>query len=112
MQTHSIPIFSVHHDGVLSEPEVLAAITVGAEVARLTREGTVKALQEKRTANTGAGSKTDLMSANIASKRARKQRSDATVEAIARVLLQDPAYLDLSHRTFADLLNRHGILTG
>jgi hypothetical protein len=40
------------------------------------------------------------------------QRSETTVDTLARVLSEDRAYRDLSHGAFADLLRRRTILTG
>lgn len=50
--------------------------------------------------------------ANEASVKSRRAKSDEVTEAIAAVLLSDPAYRDLSHRALADLLNRRDIRTG
>lgn len=112
LRTLSVPVFSVRDDRVLSRSEILEAIAVGAQVARMSSEGTVTALQQKRAVGVKLGSKADRTAANAASRQARAQRSDSIIDAIARVMLEDPAYRDLSHRAFADLLNRRGILTG
>ena len=90
----------------------LDAVSVGEQMAQASSEGTIKALEKKRASGVKLGSKSDRTAANAASKRARAQRSDSVVDAIARVILEDLAYRDLSHRAFADLLNRRNLLTG
>lgn len=110
--TVSVPIFSVKHGKILNRTELLDAISVGAEVAQATRKGTSGALSKKRAAGVKLGSKADRTAANAASKLARSQTSNAIIDAIARIILEDPAYRDLSHRAFADLLNRRNVLTG
>lgn len=112
LQVGTVPIFSVQDNMVLSRSELLASIAAGEKVARATREGTVKALDNMRSAGANLGSKADRTAANAASKRSRALRSYGIVDTIARILLEDPAYRDLSHRSFADLLNRRNVLTG
>lgn len=112
LQSMTVPVISVRDDRVLSRPELLDAVAAGQQFVQETGQGTVKALDQKRLAGVKLGSKADLTAANAASKRARARRSDNTVDAIAHVILEDCAYRDLSHRAFADLLNRRGILTG
>lgn len=111
-QTVTVPVFSVRDDKVLSRSEFLDAVSIGEQVAQASSEGTIKALEKKRASGVKLGSKSDRTAANAASKRARAQRSDSVVDAIAHVILEDPAYRDLSHRAFADLLNRRNLLTG
>lgn len=112
LDTISVPIFSVRDGRVLSRPEVLAAISAGQDVAQASRRGTVKALAAKKSEGAVLGSKADRSAANAASRKARVQRSEGVVSAIAHVLLEDAAYQDLSHRALADLLNRRRIATG
>lgn len=112
LDTISTPIFSVREGRVLSRQELLDAIGAGQAVAQATRDGTVKALAAKKSAGVILGSKADRSAANAASRKARVQRSDSVVSAIAHVLLEDAAYQDLSHRALADLLNRRRIATG
>lgn len=112
LDTISVPIFSVRECRVLSRQELLAAISAGQEVAQANRDGTVKALAAKKSEGAILGSKADRIAANAASRKARVQRSDSVVSAIAQVLLEDAAYRDLSHRALADLLNRRRIATG
>jgi len=112
LQTVSVPIFSVKHDKILGQSELLDAISVGADDARATRVGTSGALSKMRAAGVKLGSKADRTAANAASKLARSQTSNAIVDAIARIILEDPAYRDLSQRAFADVLNRRHVLTG
>lgn len=112
LQAVTVPVLSVQDDMVLSQSQLLDSIAAGEKVARATSEGTAKALEKKRSAGVKLGSKADRSAANAASKRSRALRSDGIVDAIARTLLEDPAYRDLSHRAFADLLNRRNVLTG
>jgi len=112
LQIVSVPISSVHHDGVLTRSQLLDAVRMGEEVAKASSTGTKAALEKKRAAGAKLGSKADRTAANRASKLARMQRSDAIVDTLARILMEDPAYRGLSHRAFADLLNRRNILTG
>ena len=112
LQTTTVPVFSVRDENVLSRSEFLDAVSAGEQVAQASSEGTVKALERKRASGVKLGSKADRTAANAASKRARAQRSDGIVDTIARVLLEDRSYRDLSHRAFADLLNRRNLLTG
>jgi transposase len=110
--TISVPIFSVRERRVLSRQELLDEIRAGQEVAQASRDGTVKALAAKKSAGSILASKADRSAANAASRKARVQRSDSVVSAIAHVLLEDLAYRDLSHRALADLLNRRRVATG
>ncbi|HRK67046.1 MAG TPA: recombinase family protein [Hyphomonas sp.] len=112
LQSVTVPILSIQDNKMLSRSEVLDAVAVGQRVGKATGLGTVKALDEIKMSGVKLGSKADRKAANAASKRARAQRSDSIVDAIARVMLEDQAYRDLSHRAFADLLNRRNILTG
>ena len=112
LDTISVPIFSVREGRVLSRQELLAAISAGQEVAKASRDGTVKALAAKKSAGAILGSKADRSAANAALRKARVQRSDSVVSAIAHILREDLAYRDLSHRALADLLNRRRIATG
>lgn len=112
LDTISVPIFSVRERRVLSRQELLEAISAGQEVAQASRDGTVKALAAKKSEGAVLGSKADRSAANAASRKARVQRSDSVVSAIAHVLLEDAAYQDLSHRALAGLLNRRRIATG
>lgn len=112
LQTVPVPIFSVRDDRVLSRSELLDAIQVGEDVAKSSSVGTKTALEKKRAAGAQLGSKADRTAANRASKLARAQRSESTVNTIARILVEDHAYRDLSHQAFADLLNRRNIFTG
>lgn len=112
LETTTVPVFSVRDKKVLSRSEFLDAVSVGQHVAQASSMGTVIALERKRASGVKLGSKVDRAAANAASKRARALRSDGIVDTIARTLLEDPAYRDLSHRAFADLLNRRNFLTG
>ena len=107
-----VSIFSVDEQKILSEAEFLAAVAAGAQVAKAISDGTVNALDQKRAAGVKLGSPADRRAATAASKRVRAQRSDGIVDILALVLREDSAYRDLSHRAFADLLNRRNILTG
>jgi hypothetical protein len=112
LDTISTPIFSVREGRVLSRQELLDAIGAGQAVAQATRDGTVKALAAKKSAGVILGSKADRSAANAASKKARAQRSEGVVSAIAHILLEDVAYRDLSHQALADLLNRRKVASG
>lgn len=112
LSTSKVSIFSVDDQRILSASEFLAAVAAGAKVAKATRDGTVKALDKKRAEGLKLGSPADRSAANAASKRARAQRSDGIVDVLALILREDSAYRDLSHRAFADLLNRRNVLTG
>ena len=112
LDSHDVPVFSVRDNMILTRSQILEAVEAGAKVAQATSDGTVDALNKKRAADVTLGSKADRTAANAASKRARAQGSSRVVDTIARVLLEDQAYRDLSHRALADLLNRRRILTG
>lgn len=112
LKSINVPVYSVQDARILSHQELLEAVRAGQQVAKATSDGTVKGLQMKRASGAKLGSKADHTVANKASAKARKQRSDGIVDAIARVLLEDAAYRDLSNRALADLLNRRKILTG
>ena len=112
LKSINVPVYSVEDGRILTHPELLEAIRDGQDIAKATSEGTVKGLKMKRASDTKLGSKANLTAANQASSRARRQRSDGIVDAIARVLLEDEAYRDLSNRALADLLTRRTILTG
>jgi hypothetical protein len=107
-----VAVFSVRDEKILSRSEFLNAVETGAKVAKASSDGTVKALGKKRVSGAKLGSPADRSAANAASKRARAQRSDGIVDTLALILLEDSAYRDLSHRAFADLLNRRKCLTG
>jgi DNA invertase Pin-like site-specific DNA recombinase len=107
-----VSIFSVHDNKILDRSEILAAVTVGAENATASSNGTIKALEAKRAAGVTLGSPADRSAANAASKRARAIRSNTTVVSIALIMREDVAYQELSNRAFADLLNRRNVLTG
>jgi DNA invertase Pin-like site-specific DNA recombinase len=112
LQNAGVEIFSVRDGMILSRSQILEAVKRGEDLAKASSAGTVKALSKKRAAGVTLGSKADRTAANRASKLARAQRSDTTVDTLARVLSEDLAYRDLSHGAFADLLNRRNILTG
>lgn len=112
LNTVTVPVYSVRHGRILTEEEFLEAVREGEEMARATREGTVRALDGKKRSGAALGSKGDRTAANKASALARGQRSDGITDTIARILLEDEAYRALSHQALADLLNRRKVLTG
>lgn len=112
LKSINVPVYSVQDARILSHQELLEAVRAGQQVAKATSDGTVKGLQMKRASGAKLGSKADHTVANKASAKARKQRSDAIVDTIAHILLENEAYRDLSNRALADLLNRRKILTG
>lgn len=108
----TVPVYSVRHARILTEVELLEAVRDGEDIARATSEGTIRALDVKRKSGATLGSKGDRAAANKASALARGRRSDRITDTIARILLEDEAYLALSHQALADLLNRRKVLSG
>lgn len=107
-----VPVVSVREGSVLSQTALLDAVRAGESAVRKVRIATSKALGRIRSAGQPLGSPADKSLANKASALARAQRSDAIVDVIALILLEDLAYRDLTHRALADLLNRRKVLTG
>ena len=91
---------------------LLKNIAEGEKVAEAIREGSRKALAQKKASGNPIGTITAQSNASIASARSRGQKTDMIVERIAAVLAEDPAYQTLTHKALADLLNRRRILTG
>ncbi|WP_165814566.1 recombinase family protein [Pararhodobacter oceanensis] len=112
LDKHSVPVGSVYHDAVLDRQQILTAVESGEAFAQATRDGTAKALAEKRNSGVKLGSKTDRSAANAASAKARAIKSDNLVDEIASILLQNPAYRGLNNEGLAAILNSRGILTG
>ncbi|MGA0613159.1 recombinase family protein [Paracoccus sp. KR1-242] len=112
LQTYNVPVLSVRDGGVLTDQQFLDAVRQGEEVAQRIREGTSAALETHRATGRVVGPSGGKRAANKASVKARAARSDGIVDMIAHILLEDPAYRDLSHRALADLLNRRNVLSG
>ncbi len=112
LDSHSVPVVSVDHDAVLDKQQILTTVESGEVFAQATRDGTAKALAEKRTAGVKLGSKADRSAAVVASAKSRALRSDRIVDDIASVLTEKLAFRNLNNQGLADLLNDRGILTG
>lgn len=107
-----VPVVSVQEGRALGDQQLLDAVRQGQRTAERIQAGTSDALARKRKRGKALGSSGDKAAANRASAKVRASRSDQLVTTIAHVLLEDPAYLALSHKALADLLNRRGVLTG
>jgi|GEM_PF-2276228 len=108
----TVPVVSVADGVVLSNSAILNAVKVGEGDVSQKSAATSKALERKSLSGQRLGSPADKSAANKASALARLQRSDGIIDTIAFILLEDPAYGDLSHDAFAGLLNRRNVLTG
>lgn len=112
LKTVDCPVFSIRDNRIMSRQELLDAIAKGEQNVEKLRQATSDALAQKRSQGTKLGSPGNKAAATKASARSRHLRSDETVDEMVRIMLEDPAYYDLGHRGFADLLNRRGILSG
>ena len=112
LESVTVPVLSVRDGIALSHPAVLDAVRVGELDVTQRKAATSNVLIQKSLAGQLLGSPVDKSAANKASALARLRRSEGIIDTIALILLEDPAYGDLSHRAFSDLLNRRNVLTG
>lgn len=112
LKTVDWPVFSVRDNRIMSRQELLDAIAKGEQNAKKLRRATSEALVQKRSQGAKLGSPGNKAAATKASARSRHLRSDETVDEMVRIMLEEPAFCELPHHAFADLLNRKGILSG
>lgn len=112
LSTHDVRVLSVCHGRILPRRTLLQAINAGAPLVQNVRKGTSAAMARQRA--TGVTYSTDAIrrKAGRASAKARAERALDRAHRVADILASDPAARALTHREFADLLNRHGILSG
>jgi DNA invertase Pin-like site-specific DNA recombinase len=107
-----VKIFSVRDGRILGTKALLKKIAEGAKVAESIRDGSRVGLAKKKAAGKVTGTITAKSNSTEASARVRGQKAESVLERIVAVLQEDPAYRTLTHKAFADLLNRRRIYSG
>ena len=107
-----VPVFSLEDDKIMTRRDMLKGFSAGRDFAEKTRSGTREKLADLKSQGAQMGAPKNLSLANRNSVLSRKRASLEITDTIADLLAEDPAYGDLTHRGFSDLLNRRGIRSG
>lgn len=112
LDTLDVPVLSVREGRILSKKALLRAIERGEESIQNIRQGTERALAQKKAEGVDFSNGAVRSEAARASAKSRAQKADKIAHQIAIILRSDPAYRTLTHEALADLLNRRRILSG